>query len=208
MKFTIERKYKRQDFEKLYADVKNCRGYFAVIDIAVVTLLYLSVALCAAVSFLIKSDRLIFNGALVLVLAACKTHSMLNKSKRAKKWAERQWNMFVKDFPDTSFSFEGDKLSLSNEIQDWTVYPKDFHSVFFADDAVYIYLTRATCVYVFESDFSGADEWQSFYDFAKANYCKTKRVYHKGKSVPLHRLAGVLIGAAFFAAIVLSAWVR
>ncbi len=208
MKFTIERKYKHQDFEKFYADVKNCRGYFAVVDMAVVTLLYLSVALCAAVSFLIKSDRLIFNGALVLILAACKTHSMLNKSKRAKKWAERQWNMFAKDFPDTKFSFEGDKLFLSNEIQDWTVYPKDFHSIFFADDAVYIYITRATCVYIFESDFSGADEWKAFLDFAKANYCKTKRVFYKGKSVPLCRLLGVLIGAAVFAAAVLAAWVK
>ncbi len=208
MQFTIERKYQRQDFEKLYADVKNCRGYFAVVDMAVVTLLYLSVALCAVVSFLIKSDRLIFNGTLVLVLAACKTHSMLNKSKRAKKWAERQWNMFAKDFPDTKFSFEGDKLFLSNEIQDWTVYPKDFHSIFFAEDAVYIYITRATCVYIFESDFSGADEWKVFLDFAKANYCKTKRVFYKGKSVPLHRLAGVLIGAAVFAAAVLAAWVK
>jgi hypothetical protein len=105
MKFTIERKYKRQDFEKLYADVKNCRGYFAVIDMAVVTLLYLSVALCAAVSFLIKSDRLIFNGALVLILAACKTHSMLNKSKRAKKMGGTAMEHVCKRFSRHKFFF-------------------------------------------------------------------------------------------------------
>ena len=202
MKFSTQHKNTQEDFEQFFSDFTNNKITFVYMDFAVLTLLYCASIMAFITAFIFDfPENLLVDGFITLALALYRTYSLSNSKKRAVYKGKTVYSVYCKGMPEYSLDFSENEILYKNEAEEINFFPENFKSIYFTDERIVIYLYSGCPVFIFKSDFESQEKWQEFYDFAKANYCKIKKVYIKKPVAKYHYLLAVLLGLVIVAAI-------
>ncbi|WP_027728345.1 YcxB family protein [Treponema sp. C6A8] len=201
MSFSIKRKISEEDFARFHRDFISSRRINVFLDVITFTILATTFLITTGVMIYLKAFQLAGNSIIVLALSIFKFYLMSNKEKRAVQWAKRVYPLYGKNIPETEMTFYEDKIIFKNDVEENTVSVEKLYSIYFSDETVNIYLNKISVFFVTKSDFASDEEWKAFYNFAKENYCKIKKVYFKTPVLKRDYFFSILISLVIIALI-------
>lgn len=201
MTFSVKRKISEEDFARFHRDFISSRRINVFLDVITFSILAFAFVITTFAMFYLKAFQLIGNSIVMLALAIFKYYIMTNKAKRAQQWAKRIYPMYGKKIPETEMTFYEDKIIFKNDVEENTVSAEKLYSIYFSDNSVNIYLNKISVFFVTKDDFASEEEWKAFYNFAKENYCKIKKVYFKTPVLKRDYFFSILISLVIIALI-------